>query len=334
MTQAGFPHYTKEAQKGNKGVRIVENIVHDQFRWIFREQEGQKDFGIDAHIELMDEDKVLGRMLAAQIKCGKSFFRRKNRDGYIFNGEQKHLNYFLNYPLPVLIILCDPDSEKCWWCEVEPRQMEYTEKGWEITIPFNQTFDLGAKNLLIELAGPAKDYIPELQHYWRMNRLLEKNDLLCMVIPKEDIESGDLSNALTILNRIRVKKKMARHFRDKVDISIFGYQDDPRELFELPEVRKWVRKLDREFPYWFFFLSKEMPGLLFITYALCKYSKLPEGGFELNGESLSKFVLAHFGPMNEICISVDYSEKEIKELSKSVISYYSGGELPPSWDTM
>ncbi|MFX0202014.1 MAG: hypothetical protein ACFFCW_38370, partial [Candidatus Hodarchaeota archaeon] len=101
-----------------------------------------------------------------------------------------------------------------------------------------------------------------------------------------------------------------------------------------PEVRRWVCKLDREFPYWFFFLSKEMPGLLFITYALCKYFKLPGGGFKLNGESLSKFMRAHFEPMNQICISLDYSEKEIKELSKSVISYYTGGELPSSWETL
>jgi hypothetical protein len=88
MPSSKWPKYIKTARIGNKGVRIVENIVHDQLEWIFREQEGQKDFGIDAHIEIVDGDATLGRILAVQIKCGISFFREKDETGYIFHGEQ------------------------------------------------------------------------------------------------------------------------------------------------------------------------------------------------------------------------------------------------------
>src|SRR5262249_23636353 len=136
-----FPQYTPSAQKGNLGIRIVENIVHDQFGWIFREQESQKDFGVDGYIELVDQGRVLGRSLAVQVKCGETFFRESNEIGYIFYGERKHLNYFLNYPLPVLIILCHPTTKECWWCSVDPFEIEDTATGWRIVVPFNQSFD-------------------------------------------------------------------------------------------------------------------------------------------------------------------------------------------------
>jgi hypothetical protein len=55
--------------------------------------------------------------------------------------------------------------------------------------------------------------------------------------------------------------KTARHFAESVDIAFHGYDDIALELFEMPEVRSFVAKLDEKFPYWFFFLSKHNLGL-------------------------------------------------------------------------
>jgi hypothetical protein len=328
-----FPQYTEAAQKGNKGVRIVENIVHDQFGWIFREQEGQKDFGIDAQIELSENGKVLGKVLAVQIKCGESFFRQTNDDGFIFNGARKHLNYFINYPLPILIILCDPNTRECWWSVFNPLETEDTASGWRITIPYSQRFNHESKAALAALAGPAKDYLPELEEYWRLNKLMEQAEFLHLVIPREDIETGNIDAALSILNRIRATQKLTQNNREKVDLSVFGYEDDPRELFEIPRVRAWVRKLDKAFPYWFFFFSKQLNGLKFITYSLCNYRKYPTGGWEINNRNLAKFMENHFPPMNEICTSLGYTENEIKELTDNVFFYYYGFKPPQVMDT-
>ncbi len=329
MPPSDFPRYTPAAQLGNKGVRIVERIVHDELKWIFREQEGQKDFGIDAHIELMDRDRVLGRMLAVQIKCGLSFFNQQNQEGYVFYGEQKHLNYFLNYPIPVILILCNPETQRCWWCKIDALEMESTKSGWQITVPFEQNFDLHSKSDLEQLAGPAKNYIPELEHYWSVNNLLQKSaDTLLLVVAREDIESQELSGPLAVLNRLRVTKSLMRDSQDKVDLSVFGYDNDPRELWEILEVRAWMRMLDEEFPYWFFFLSKHLPGLAFITFALCEFQKRADGKFVLDKQSLANFIRRHFVAMNEICESLGFSEDKIRSLSDAVFSYYKGDLSP------
>lgn len=202
MAKSSFPRYARASRTGNKGVRIVESIVHDELYWVFREQEGQKDFGIDAHIELMDGDKVLGRMFAAQIKCGKSYFKSKNEDGFVYRGEPKHLNYFINYSTPVIVILCDPLTKKCYWREVDARDTDETETGWEITVPFDQTFDASAKDRLAEMAGSAEDYLPQLQQYWLGNKVLlhRDNKIVMLVVDRhEHIERGDITDVLSAL---------------------------------------------------------------------------------------------------------------------------------------
>jgi hypothetical protein len=128
---------------------------------------------------------------------------------------------------------------------------------------------------------------------------------------------------------MRVTKSLVRSLKEKVDISIFGYDDDPRELFEIPEVREWVQKLDEAFPYWFYFLSKEFPGLNFIAFALCEYHRLSSGGFEIESRNLAKFLISHFPAMNEICESLGFSVEKIRELTDNVIFYFLGEKPPP-----
>src|SRR5258705_584389 len=173
MAKVPLPTYSKTARTGDKGIRTVENIVCDQLKWIFKEQEAQKDFGVDAHIELLnDEGNALGRLIAAQIKCGKSFFRNKTTDGFVFYGQKRHLNYYLNYSLPVIVILCDPKTGECWWCKIDSLESEQTKQGWRITVPYAQRFDESSKARLLKLAGHAQDYMPALEHYWSGNQLL------------------------------------------------------------------------------------------------------------------------------------------------------------------
>ena len=35
-----------------------------------------------------------------------------------------------------------------------------------------------------------------------------------------------------------------------------GYDDDPREIEAIPEVREWFSKLFAAWPYWFFFVNR------------------------------------------------------------------------------
>lgn len=333
MAKRRFPTYSQAARTGDKGVRIVENIVIDKLKWIFKEQEAQKDLGIDAHIELLGDDgAALGRLIAAQIKCGKSFFKNRADDGFVFYGHIKHLNYFLNYSLPVILILCDPDTSNSWWCEVNPLETEQTKAAWRMIVPYGQQFDESARGSLLELAGLSQDYLPALEHYWSANKLLlQPFGLFHIVIAREDIEAGNIGRVLEIFSRFLATSKLMIKNRELLDFSVDGYNDDPRELYEIPQIRKWFEDLNEHFPYWFYFLSKRAKSLRLLATCLCSFEKASQG-ISLNSADLLRFIQNSFVGMNEICETIGMSELEIRRLSDDAMSYFYPDYSPEKVD--
>ncbi|MCP5005723.1 MAG: DUF4365 domain-containing protein [Planctomycetes bacterium] len=76
------------------------------------------DVGIDGQIEYVDKDGyATGRMIAVQIKSGKSFLKEKDAS-WVFYPEKKHKFYWERFPLPVMIILHDPESNQSYWQDI------------------------------------------------------------------------------------------------------------------------------------------------------------------------------------------------------------------------
>ncbi len=124
----------------DEGVNSVGLIVAKKLKWIFREQ-SKNDMGIDAHIEVCDNGKPSGRLIALQIKSGESWFRERTNEGIVFRGSLEHLNYWSQHSLPVIIALYDPSSEDMLWQTVLLRHIEKTTKGWKILVPYSKKLD-------------------------------------------------------------------------------------------------------------------------------------------------------------------------------------------------
>jgi len=90
---------------------------------------------------------------------------------------------------------------------------------------------------------------------------------LTVVVDRGDVEAGNIQPTLNVLCRLLADAATVREYRQRVDVSFHGYDTDARELFEIPEVRRFVAALDDAFPYWLYFLSRECLGLQAI--ALC-----------------------------------------------------------------
>lgn len=135
------------------GVYAVGSIVTQDLQWIFREQPIE-DYGIDAHIEICFDGKPTGRLIAAQIKSGESWFSSKSQDGFIYTGSKRHLEYWTSHSLPVILILFNPIVKKAFWVPVETDRITVVEECWKITVPFISYFDLSAIEMLKLFALP------------------------------------------------------------------------------------------------------------------------------------------------------------------------------------
>lgn len=266
----GYPKYQKTAEKGERGVQLVTEIVMHKLGWIFKRNHQEFDFGIDGQIEIVRNDSaVTGQIIAVQIKYGNSFFTEKNRWGYIYRGELKHFNYLANYPTPILIIICKPSTQEAYWELFEPIKTERTSKAWKITIPKNQKL-AESKNQILELLSGEVDYLSSLETYWGVNKILnEYAEIIHFVITPDEINDCDISDIYNNFKRLTTSKELAFQSQGRVEFSFMGYDSDPRELFEVPEVIKFSQKMAQAIPELFFFSNTEEFSGGLRTVALC-----------------------------------------------------------------
>lgn len=133
------------------GISSVQ-LLFEKIGYIFREQP-VSDFGIDAHIEVVQENVVTGKLIAAQIKSGVSWFKEATEAGATFRSDEAHLNYWINHSLPVIVILYNPETDTAYWEIVSNDNVDKTPNGWKIAIPFAQKIDSSSKAAFERIAG-------------------------------------------------------------------------------------------------------------------------------------------------------------------------------------
>lgn len=116
ITTLTFPTYGHTNQHERLGVNAVaETVARVGLLW---RETPSADVGIDGPIEYVTaEGATTEHMVAVQIKSGPTFLKAK--DGYwVFHPEQKHRFYWARFPIPVLVVLHDPDRGMSYWQDV------------------------------------------------------------------------------------------------------------------------------------------------------------------------------------------------------------------------
>ena len=150
-------------------------------------------------------------------------------------------------------------------------------------------------------------------------------DFLSVVVRRQQVEAGNISEPLLTLRKL-LTRDAAVKFCERVDIGVAGYDDDSRELYEIPEVRDFIHRLDEEFPYWLYFLSKRRLGLMFILSCFCPPYLAPEAQQRIWNERITDYLMKRgFPAMNHICECAGCSEAEMHQLSDRVMDYILNG---------
>jgi hypothetical protein len=114
-----------------------------------------------------------------------------------------------------------------------------------------------------------------------------------------------------------------------VNIVIDGYNEDPRELCDIPEARTYILTLDRYFPYLFFFGEIQEKNLRhgFVPFwhsILICLLRGTENNNLLRQELFNDFWKRHFGAMNEVFehFGLDAVDKDWNaRMSRRIIDY-------------
>jgi hypothetical protein len=271
MKTLGYPQYGSSQKKGRIGEKYLNLFVSRDLGWIFRPTNQEDDFGIDAFIDIIDDSNVTGLTLAAQVKCGESYMKNKSKDGIIYNGQNKHLNYYLNLGCPIILVIFDNDPTIGYWVEFDISKTEKTSKGWMQEIPFKNTIDISVKEYWRSLLPNIEDYSERIETLWRTNKTLDKSTLCSYVIDKKGVEELDFKPLKQLVKQLTRTRQSAVNNRNKHFVTFLDYDNDPREVYEIPEIRRWFKEsLNNDIP-WFYLLCSDDNGIsiMILLYSCC-----------------------------------------------------------------
>ena len=146
-------------------------------------------------------------------------------------------------------------------------------------------------------------------------------DYFHIIISKSEIERVDLTNSFARLQELLKDKETIEHFHQRVDISVSGFDDYSKELYEIPEVRNYIQQLDEKFPFWFYFLNNLSSSLQFVTFS-CISCKVINGRLHFDTSEMQGFLNYHFARMNQLCEFVDMTDKNKKLLTEMVLANF------------
>lgn len=111
-----MPRYKKTNATAKAGINFVRSVVEDSGS-LFHKIEQENDLGIDGLIEFVRDERPLNKLVATQIKSGKSYFDLKRNECLIPIGE--HRKYWLQYPVPVIGIVFIPLICEASWVDLK-----------------------------------------------------------------------------------------------------------------------------------------------------------------------------------------------------------------------
>lgn len=138
--------WQKSKQTANRGVLFVENTVNNQGS-IFRRVHQEEDVGIDGFIEIVRGEEVSGKLLAVQIKSGDSFLS-DDRTSFEVVVDEKHLQYWRHFMVPVLLVCYSPSLDIAAWISIRDHldRIERVDARIpaKIVVPLSKKFDVAA----------------------------------------------------------------------------------------------------------------------------------------------------------------------------------------------
>ena len=101
-------------------------------------------------------------------------------------------------------------------------------------------------------------------------------DQQSVVVSRDEVRARDISGVLKTLSPLLTDPGLARRGLESVGIVVDGYGERAEQLWQIPEVRSYLQRLDEQFPYWFYFLDKQGPDLFNVVRSVLPIDFTPD----------------------------------------------------------
>ena len=121
-----------------------------------------------------------------------------------------------------------------------------------------------------------------------------------LLISRREVEAGDLASVLSRLKPFLASREDAWLYRGQMTLVIDGYNNDPRELVDVPEVRTLLRGLESSWPQWAYFFNQIDDSIKLLLSCVAGSRFLGRGAVEMDADLVASALGRAFDGMNMV----------------------------------
>ena len=159
--------------------------------------------------------------------------------------------------------------------------------------------------------------------------ITQQSDYIVLQIHQEAIQNCNTSEYVTLLNGATGSLQSFEAAFQRYVFLISGYDDDPRGLYQIPEVVSFIKDLNSKLPFWLYFVNTgDKRFFSWIIACLCQAMSLDQDEetiyADFNDETYNDLIEYQFSNivklMSGLGIGDSVKEKVLKELSANLAS--------------
>ena len=162
---------------------------------------------------------------------------------------------------------------------------------------------------------------------------LKRYSPIIFTVERDEVEICDTSRVEEFFNYFMTSKERARTQFQNLSISISGYDNDPRPLYQIKEVRNFVFKLNEKFSCWLYFMNLSLDGLLAVAMSLLPP---PEDGnikVEIDTEAMYQLLKTQWLPaLFDFGAAMGMSDAQLQLTAAQCVDYFVHGRQTPNID--
>ncbi len=115
------------------GVSYLELCIRKDIGWIARTTTNS-DIGIDMTIEQVLNGNGTARYILVQLKTGFGNVHIDKNGNFVYYIKQVHYDYWLSSAIPVIFVLCDPNTGTLYWQQIKLAKISATPTGHKLIV--------------------------------------------------------------------------------------------------------------------------------------------------------------------------------------------------------
>jgi hypothetical protein len=140
-----------------------------------------------------------------------------------------------------------------------------------------------------------------------------------LLISRREVEAADLASVLSRLKVFLATREDAWRYRGQMTLVVDGYNHDPRELVDIPEVRTLLRRLEAEWPYWAYFVNQVDDSIKLLLSCVAGSRYLGRGAVEMDADLVAAAMARALGGMNAVFERFNFPEDELELMSRGFV---------------